>query len=194
MNVVESQNPDYSRQFECHAAGAAAGGTMPRDDRPIAPLARRIGAWLEPVACALDISAIDANAVIRAAADLAATAVPGLDAGVAFRTLWRREQAASTGLGAGIAIPHARIGGLAQPKTFIVRTQQAVDFGAPDGKPVDRFLVILVPALGNPDEHLEMLARLTHATGDVSFRRSLREATDLASLRSTLAEALLWQV
>lgn len=52
-----------------------------------------------------------------------------------FRALWRREQARSTGLGHGFAIPHARIAGLGEPIVLLMRTKLPIAFGAPDHKP-----------------------------------------------------------
>ena len=71
-----------------------------------------------------------------------------LSAAPVFRALWRRELAASTGVGNGFAIPHARIAGIADPVTVYVRTKAPVDFAAPDRKPVSELFVILVPADG----------------------------------------------
>src|SRR5258706_9426404 len=71
-----------------------------------------------------------------------------------FRALLRREQAGSTGVGNGLAIPHARIPGINEPVTMFARTVAPIPFGAPDGKPVSEFFVILVPTEGSNEAHL----------------------------------------
>src|SRR5450631_504492 len=83
-------------------------------------------------------------------------------------------QTGSTALGAGFAIPHARINGIARPLTLFMRTRLPVAFDAPDGKPVSDLLAIMVPADGAKEDHLQLLAlvarlfsarpRLPHAT------------------------------
>jgi PTS system nitrogen regulatory IIA component len=143
------------------------------------------------VAVVLDAQACTRDDVLHSAAARGAAAVPGLDADAVFRALARREQAASTALGAGVAIPHARVDAIERPYTFFLRTRLAIDFGAPDGKPVDRFVVILVPRDGDADEHLEMLAMLTQRIGDAAFRRRLGDARTDEDVRRafTLAPA-----
>ena len=69
----------------------------------------------------------------------------GLPADKVAASLDARERIGSTGLGQGVAIPHARIKGLAQAVAAFVRTRVPIDFGAPDDKPVSDFLVLLVP-------------------------------------------------
>ena len=55
---------------------------------------------------------------------------------------------ASTAVGNGLAIPHARITGIAEPVTMYMRTRALLNFAAPDGKRVSELYVILVPAEG----------------------------------------------
>ena len=93
-----------------------------------------------------------------------------------YRALARREQAASTALGGGVAIPHARIDGIDHRVTLLLRTRSAIDFRAPDHKPVALFYVILVPRDGDPQDHLDFLARVSAALGDAGVRRRLATA------------------
>src|SRR4030088_3518889 len=59
-----------------------------------------------------------------------------------LRALWRREEIGSTGLGHGIAVPHARIPGIGEPIVLFVRTKSAIEFHAQDRKPVSLLFVI----------------------------------------------------
>lgn len=105
-----------------------------------------------------------------------------IDAASVFRALWRREQTGSTGLGHGIAVPHARIAGIGKPILLLVRTKLPIAFGAPDHKPVSVLFVILVPENAN-DEHLEILAEVSKMFSDETFRNRLEAATDPAAIQ-----------
>jgi PTS system nitrogen regulatory IIA component len=87
--------------------------------------------------------------------------------------LSRREQAGSTGLGEGLAIPHARIEGLARIQALYVRLKSPIPFGATDGRPVSDVLVLLVPYPAS-DEHLRLLAEASQMFSDPRFREHLR--------------------
>ena len=128
-----------------------------------------------PHVAALDIDAYRAENLLREAARRAA-GFCGRDPEVIYRALARREQAASTALGAGVAIPHARIDGIDHRITLLLRTRSAIDFRAPDHKPVALFYVILVPRDGDPQDHLDFLARVSAAVGDAGVRRRLATA------------------
>jgi PTS system nitrogen regulatory IIA component len=106
-----------------------------------------------------------------------------------LRALWRRELAASTGLGYGVAVPHARIHALTQPATLFVRARRPIPFEAPDGKPVGMFFVILVPPHGNPEDHLRLLSHLAELFLDSRFRVLLSGVDSDGGARQVFAEA-----
>jgi len=92
-------------------------------------------------------------------------------------SLRARESAGSTGLGMGVAIPHGRIKGLREATVLFSRLQPAIDFSAPDGKPVSLVFTLLVPA--HADElHLQLLGELAQYLGAAAFRERLAKATD----------------
>jgi PTS system nitrogen regulatory IIA component len=86
--------------------------------------------------------------------------------------LLSREGIKSTGLGDGVAVPHARIDGLAQVKVVYARLRSPIAFDAPDGKPVSSVLAILVPKQAN-EEHFRILAEATRMLFDRRFRQRL---------------------
>jgi PTS system nitrogen regulatory IIA component len=94
-----------------------------------------------------------------------------------FRALWRREQSGSTGLGHGIAIPHARIAGITEPITLLVRTKAPIAFGSPDRQGVSVLFVILVPEHAT-DEHLQILAAVSEMFSNRGFRDQLLAAKE----------------
>ena len=110
-----------------------------------------------------------------------------VDSAPILRALWRREEAGSTGLGHGIAIPHARVSGIAEPLTMLLRMRASIPFDAPDGKPVSLLLVILVPADDATERHLEMLAGIASLCSEPTFRRRLAEASDASDVRRAFA-------
>ena len=98
------------------------------------------------------------------------------------RILSRREQAGSTGLGEGFAIPHARVPDLDRMYLLYVRVKSPIPFAAPDGKPVSDILVILVPGPAS-EEHLRILADATQTFSDHEFRESLRSCQDAPEVK-----------
>lgn len=104
-----------------------------------------------------------------------------------FRALWRREQIGSTGLGHGVAIPHARIAGISEPIVLLMRTKFPIAFGAPDHKPVSVLCVILVPEHAN-DEHLQILATVSEMFSHKDFRDRLKAARDPAAIQRLFSD------
>jgi PTS system nitrogen regulatory IIA component len=91
------------------------------------------------------------------------------------RALWRREQTGTTGIGYGVAIPHARIPGISNPIILFARTRRPIKFGAPDHKPVANLFVILVSNYAT-EEHLRILACVSSMFSSAEFRERLAAA------------------
>lgn len=87
-------------------------------------------------------------------------------------SLSRREEIGSTGLGNGVAVPHARIKDLERIQIAYVRLTSPIPFDAPDGEPVSDILVLLVPKQAT-EEHLRILADATQMFSDAGFRERL---------------------
>jgi PTS system nitrogen regulatory IIA component len=111
----------------------------------------------------------------------------GISKRVILESLTVREQLGSTGVGHGVAIPHARMNQCAVPAGTFVRTRFAIPFDAPDGKPVSVFLGLIVPSKAN-ERHLQLLAAAAGMLSDRTFRDKLKIATDPAVVRDLLAE------
>lgn len=148
-----------------------------------------IRAWLCPQQIVLDVDVRDRHHLLRVAAKQIAQA-HALDPEPVFRALWRREQVGTTALGHGVAIPHARIAGIARPLTLYLRAKLAVDCEAPDGKFVAHFMVIMVPADGHTDDHLQLLALVAQTLADETFRRRLVEAATPEQVASLFSAGL----
>ena len=140
----------------------------------------QISAWLQPQHILFDVELRDRSSALELAAQTICLG-HGLDPGPVFRALWRREQAGSTALGDGFAIPHACIAGIARPTTLFIRARDAIAFEAPDGKPVSQLLAILVPEHGAREDHLQLLALVARLFSDRGFRAQLDQARDAAA-------------
>lgn len=110
-----------------------------------------------------------------------------LDSGDIFDCLLARERLGSTGLGKGIAIPHARMAGNQHTLAALVRLDQGIDFDAIDQQPVDLFCALLVPE-ESAQIHVQLLAQLAEMFRDPELCASLREAKDPHAVLEILKE------
>ena len=139
-----------------------------------------IAGWIQPEDILLDVDVRDRHHAF----ELMAAAIGrthGLEPASIARALERREQAGSTALGDGFAIPHARIAGLDRPLTLFMRTRTGIAFDAPDGNPVSDLLAIMVPVDGDKQDHLELLALISRLFSNREFRALLDQAPDAAT-------------
>jgi PTS system nitrogen regulatory IIA component len=136
------------------------------------------------------LAAASKRAVIQAMADTLSGAV-GLDCRTVFDAVLMRERLSGTGVGEGVAIPHAKVAGLAQPVAAFARLDPAVDFDALDGRPADLVVMLLAPADRGGD-HLKALARITRALRRADVRDRLRAARgkdDILAALGTMPES-----
>lgn len=106
----------------------------------------------------------------------AAAAKLDLDSRVIFDAVMERERLGSTGVGDGVAIPHARLEGLEHVFGLFARLKNPIDFDAIDGRPVDLIFLLLAPEEAGA-EHLKALARISRIFRREDLRTHLR-ATD----------------
>jgi PTS system nitrogen regulatory IIA component len=118
----------------------------------------------------------------------AAQAVHGISQSDALGALQEREALGQTGVGDGVALPHARLPGLDRVRGVFVRLEQPLEFDALDRKPVD-----LVFALFAPEDagvtHLKALALVSRTLRDGALCAKLRANADPAILYTVLTEA-----
>ncbi len=118
------------------------------------------------------------------AGNLAATAL-GLDAREVTEALLERERLGSTAFGRGMALPHARIDGLAGVRGMVVQLARPVDFDAVDALPVDLVIVLLSPTDAGAD-HLKALAQVSRFLRDDATVERLRGARTAEALYAIL--------
>jgi PTS system nitrogen regulatory IIA component len=102
-----------------------------------------------------------------------------------FDALQAREKLGTTGVGHGIAIPHAKIAGLKRITGIFARLERAVDFESLDDEPVDLVFVLIAPE-GAGADHLKALARVARVLRDPGVAARLRGATDATALHTIL--------
>ena len=88
-----------------------------------------------------------------------------------------REQLGSTGVGEGLAIPHAKVEGLRELVASFGLSRGGIDFKSMDSKPATFFFVLFAPP-GVHGPHLNALARISRIFKTASFRDSLLQARD----------------
>lgn len=108
-----------------------------------------------------------------------AAARTGHDAAALFALLQAREALGSTGIGRGVAIPHARLPGLAAPFCCFCRLDRPITFEAIDGAPVDIALLLLTP-LNADVGHLALLSAAARSLRAPATAAELRHVTDPA--------------
>ncbi|NBK46975.1 PTS fructose transporter subunit IIC [Staphylococcus delphini] len=87
----------------------------------------------------------------------------------------KREQQSSTGIGEGIAIPHAKVEAVKTPAIAFGKSKAGVDYDSLDMQPAHLFFMIAAPATG-AQTHLDALAKLSSVLMDESVRQALLEA------------------
>jgi nitrogen PTS system EIIA component len=117
----------------------------------------------------------------------AAATAYGLQPKLVADRLTAREKLGSTGFGAGVAIPHARIEGLERIVGGFALLAQPLEFGAVDDLPVDIVFMLLSPEDAGP-EHLKALARVSRRLRDRPFLAKLRGAGSRDALYALLTE------
>lgn len=145
-----------------------------------------IGDILDRSAIALRLHAADKRQALQLAADLLGRTLALPVASVAAG-LSARETASSTGLGHGVAAPHAHLPELQRVRAAFIRLDRPVAWGAVDGQPVDLILALLSPEGSAPD-HLRALARVSRTLRDAGLRDHLRRASSADAVYALLAQ------
>ena len=144
-----------------------------------------IGDLLEPRAIAPRAGGGSKRQVLSAVADIAARNF-GLQAGTVLDALLEREAAGSTGVGHGVAVPHARLPGLTRMRGVFMRLEQPTAFEAVDDQPVDLVFALLAP-VESDTEHLRTLARVSRLLRQGDLRQQLRQARTAEGIYALLA-------
>lgn len=113
----------------------------------------------------------------------------GLERASVYESLFARERLGSTGLGNGIAVPHGRVKGITQSVAAFIRLATPVPFDAPDGKPVNQMLFLMVPETA-AQQHLDILAEVAELLSNDKLRAQLAIETDPLAVHKLLTSGL----
>jgi Kef-type K+ transport system membrane component KefB/mannitol/fructose-specific phosphotransferase system IIA component (Ntr-type) len=108
-----------------------------------------------------------------------------IDAGRFAQKVLERELLAGTGVGEGVAFPHAEVEGLDQPALAFGRLARGLDFDAPDGAPARLVFLLLTPPR-HYDRELQILSGLARLLTRAEVRRGLLHAPDTAAVLATI--------
>src|SRR5258708_12192759 len=117
----------------------------------------KISDLLSPTDVMIDVRASNKRLLLQEFASKAADSL-GLPVDQIAPYLLKREELGSTGIGKGIAIPHARLPDLQRPHGLLAKLKQGIEFDAIDGQAVDIVFVLLLPAAAENDA-LPLVAR-----------------------------------
>ena len=139
---------------------------------------------LDPMAVKFLSSASSKKRLFHSLGDIASEAY-GVSQDDAVTSLLERETLGPTGVGRGVALPHARISTLTRVVGLFVRLEKAVEFDAVDRQPVDLVFALFAPTSAGVD-HLKALAAVSRTLRDDGIRSKLRSNEDPATLHAIL--------
>lgn len=116
-----------------------------------------------------------------------AASVYGIDSGQAFDALQERENLGPTGVGEGVALPHARIEGLKSVAGVFLRLEKPMEYESVDRQPVDLVFALFAP-LDSGVDHLKALAAVSRCLRDSATRAKLRANVDGQTVFAILTE------
>lgn len=146
---------------------------------------------LKPEAVRVLTSASSKKRLMQDIGDLAQSAYD-LDGGTAVEALLARESLGPTGVGHGVALPHARLEGLDRVVGTFVLIDKPIDFSSVDRQPVDLAFALFAP-IDAGVEHLKALALVSRTLRDTSVCTKLRANPNATTLYTILTEANLTQ-
>lgn len=132
---------------------------------------------LESSRVAVGIEANDKAQALKEAATLLCSGDDELDFGRVLGAIDERERLASTGIGGGVAIPHALLDGVKRTRMAVIRLARPVDFDARDGLPVD-LVFMLAGSREGTSSHLRLLSKLARMLHNPEFRDAARATPD----------------
>jgi PTS system fructose-specific IIA component len=152
------------------------------------PTDRLLSSLLTPDRVRVGLDAPTKADVLRGVVALAATSPAVLDADRLLADVEAREATLSTGVGGGLALPHARSAAVRETVAALATLAAPVDFDALDGAPV-RLVLLLAGPDGDPGAHVRLLSRVSRLMSRDAVRERLMAAADPTDFCEALAEA-----
>lgn len=135
----------------------------------------------------LDLKSKTKTEVIEELADVLEKTGKLYDREMFLEAIFAREAQSTTGIGEGIAIPHAKTKAVRTPAVVFGRSKEGIDYDALDGKRSHLFFMIAAPEGAN-DTHLEALSRLSTLLMDASFRLKIESASTKRDIIQAIQE------
>jgi PTS system nitrogen regulatory IIA component len=147
----------------------------------------QIADLLAPASVFTDMRTSGKQDLLRTLSKHAADLAPVAEAEI-FAALAAREELGSTGMGKGIALPHARLMGVLHPIGLFARLRSPLNFEAIDGIAVDLVFVLLLPLIAH-GEQMQALACVSRRLRDPALAQRLRKISDPSELHAALTAA-----
>ena len=123
----------------------------------------------------LSLDAKKKDDAVRKLVNLLAASDKTIDVDEVARAILEREKSVSTGIGGGVAIPHARISGISRSHMAIGKKKQGIAFGALDKRPVTLIFLIITPE-NEELTQLNLLSKLARFLRNRDFKKALLRA------------------
>ena len=157
-----------------------------RDRDPTKDLTVDISDLITPSTVVPNLKATSKKQALQELARFAA-GITGESERAIFEVLLERERLGTTGVGAGVAIPHGKLPNLTRLHGVFARLEQPIDFEAIDEQPVDLIFLLLAPEAAGAD-HLKALARVSRQLRDREMCDKLRGSDTAEALYALLTE------
>jgi PTS system nitrogen regulatory IIA component len=133
------------------------------------------------------LAAASRRQALQAMADVLSRSAD-IDARAAFDAVLMRERLSGTGMGEGVAIPHAPVAGITRPLGVFARLDPPQNFDSFDGRPADLVFMLISP-IDRGADHLKALARVSRFLRRAEMREKLRVARGAQDLYALFATA-----
>ena len=143
--------------------------------------------YLDVGAVSLDLKNTTKIEVVQELCEMLGAANKLPDVNTTVGAIMEREKLGSTGIGQGVAIPHAKSTSLKDVVAALGVSKKGIQFDALDGEPVYIIFLLMAP-VDSAGLHLKVLARISRLLKDKFFRQSIREATSVEAVKKIIEE------
>jgi PTS system nitrogen regulatory IIA component len=135
----------------------------------------------------VNVKPADKSSLLRLLVDRTSERLSGIDGTELLQCLEERERKGSTGIGQGVAVPHATVEGLDKPICVLAQIPGGVEFDSIDHAPV-RFVFMLLSPANAVWSHLRLLARISRIVSCEKFIRDVVAAPDSETVLELVAQ------
>ena len=144
---------------------------------------------IDPELVFSDLACLDRPTLLRTLAERVVEAGHLSDVEELYERLLEREQLGSTGIGAGVAVPHCKLSSVDRVVVAVALLRQGIEFSAIDGQPVQLAFLVISPE-DQPAAHLHCLAAISKWIKADRHVERILETSDPSSIRELLGEGI----